>query len=200
MGSSAQPRRSNTRQRIQDIALELFLEQGYEKTALREIADKLGVTKAALYYHFKTKEDILAGLFQDVGRELDEVIAWGREQPGELAVKQELLARCSLIFTSAAPLFTILQANQATLSDLSVGQDFKDRVAALAALITEPDASVACRVRCVSALLTLNFGVYAIQLIEGDPEEKRLALLASACDLLASAYWQAPTSALGGGQ
>ena len=42
-----------TRQRIQAVALELFTEQGYEKTSLREIAERLNVTKAALYYHFK---------------------------------------------------------------------------------------------------------------------------------------------------
>src|SRR5215469_16465337 len=50
--------RGGTRERIQAIALELFAEQGYEKTSLREIAERLGVTKAALYYHFKSKEDI----------------------------------------------------------------------------------------------------------------------------------------------
>src|SRR5215831_11140152 len=47
------------RARAQSIALELFAEQGYEKTSLREIAERLGVTKAALYYHFKSKEDIV---------------------------------------------------------------------------------------------------------------------------------------------
>lgn len=45
-----------------DVALELFTERGYEKTSLREIAEALGVTKAALYYHFERKEDILLAL------------------------------------------------------------------------------------------------------------------------------------------
>ena len=48
-----------TRQRILDVALDLFVEQGYEKTSLREIAEGVGVTKAALYYHFQSKEDIV---------------------------------------------------------------------------------------------------------------------------------------------
>ena len=42
------------------VATELFIEQGYEGTSLREIADRLGITKAALYYHFPSKDDILA--------------------------------------------------------------------------------------------------------------------------------------------
>ena len=50
-------RRGDTRARIQQIALELFAEHGYERTSLREIAERLGVTKAALYYHFKSKEE-----------------------------------------------------------------------------------------------------------------------------------------------
>jgi len=54
--------RGLTKERILDVALELFNEQGYESTSLREIADRLGVTKAALYYHFARKEDILLEL------------------------------------------------------------------------------------------------------------------------------------------
>jgi AcrR family transcriptional regulator len=49
----------STRERILDIALELFSEKGYDKTSLRDIAERLGTTKAALYYHFARKEDIL---------------------------------------------------------------------------------------------------------------------------------------------
>jgi AcrR family transcriptional regulator len=65
--------RGEMRQRILDVALELFNEQGYDKTSLREIADRLGVTKAALYYHFERKEDILLELhmrLHDLGRDV----------------------------------------------------------------------------------------------------------------------------------
>src|ERR1700691_2028477 len=60
-GRGGRPRGS-TRERILDIALDLFTEHGYDKTSLREIADQLGFTKAALYYHFERKEDILLAL------------------------------------------------------------------------------------------------------------------------------------------
>jgi AcrR family transcriptional regulator len=53
---------TSTRERILDIALELFTDQGYDKTSLRDIAERLGTTKAALYYHFARKEDILLEL------------------------------------------------------------------------------------------------------------------------------------------
>jgi AcrR family transcriptional regulator len=60
-GGRGRPR-GTTRQRILDVALDLFNDQGYDKTSLREIADALGFTKAALYYHFERKEDILLAL------------------------------------------------------------------------------------------------------------------------------------------
>jgi len=47
---------AGTRERILDISLELFTTQGYEKTSLREIAEQLGFSKAAIYYHFESKE------------------------------------------------------------------------------------------------------------------------------------------------
>jgi AcrR family transcriptional regulator len=53
---------AETRERILDVAQELFTRQGYEKTSLRDIADRLAITKAALYYYFERKEDILLEL------------------------------------------------------------------------------------------------------------------------------------------
>jgi AcrR family transcriptional regulator len=51
-----------TRDRILAIALDLFIEKGYENTSLRDIAEALGFTKAAIYYHFPSKEDIFMAL------------------------------------------------------------------------------------------------------------------------------------------
>ena len=54
------------------MALDLFIEKGFDGTSLREIAEQLGFTKAALYYHFASKDDILMALhmrIHDVGRD-----------------------------------------------------------------------------------------------------------------------------------
>jgi AcrR family transcriptional regulator len=53
---------SQTRERILDVAQELFTRQGYDKTSLRDIAERLQITKAALYYYFERKEEILVEL------------------------------------------------------------------------------------------------------------------------------------------
>lgn len=184
MGSTAQPRRGDTRQRIQDVALALFAEQGYEKTSLREIAEHLDVTKAALYYHFKTKEDIVVSLFQDLARPIDELMAWGAAQPPTLEVKKEILRRYSDSLAAAAPLFRFMQENQATMRDLSVGETFKSRMHGLLELLQQPDGTMTDRVRCFSAIFTMHAGMLALKDVEGDPEEKQEAILEVATDLM----------------
>ncbi|MGW2053588.1 TetR/AcrR family transcriptional regulator [Streptomyces sp. NPDC001840] len=192
MGSSQHPRRGDTRQRIQDVALELFAEQGYEKTSLREIAERLDVTKAALYYHFKTKEDILISLFEDLTRPIDDLITWGRGQPHTLETKREVLRRYSEALAAATPIFRFMQENQATVRDLSIGESFKDRMMRLRELIEDPEASLTDRVRSMTALFALHAGAFALRDIEGDPEEKRLAILEVSTELITSAHTATP--------
>ncbi|MEE4492502.1 TetR/AcrR family transcriptional regulator [Streptomyces sp. BE230] len=188
MGSTPQPRRGNTRQRIQDVALSLFAEQGYEKTSLREIAEHLDVTKAALYYHFKTKEDILVSIFEDLNRPVEDLITWGETQPRTLETKKEILSRYSEALAGATPLFRFMQENQATVRDLSIGVTIKDRVLALVDLIKDPDAPLTDQVRCFSALFTLHAGMLALKDVDGDPEDKRKAALEVAVELVTRAH------------
>ncbi|MFF9900822.1 TetR/AcrR family transcriptional regulator [Streptomyces longispororuber] len=190
MGTGKQQRRGNTRQRIQDVALELFAEQGYEKTSLREIAERLEVTKAALYYHFKTKEDILTSIFEDITRPIDELIVWGKEQPRTLGTKREILTRYSEILVGAAPLFRFMQENQATMRDLKTGESFKDRMFALLDILKDDDPAtpMTAQVRCFSALFTMHGGMFVLRDAEGDPEEKRKAILEVAIDLVTQAH------------
>lgn len=192
MGSTPQPRRGNTRQRIQDVALELFAEQGYEKTSLREISEKLDVTKAALYYHFKTKEDILVSIFEGLNRPVEELIAWGETQPRTLETKKEILRRYSEALTTASPLFRFMQENQATVRDLSIGETIKGRLLALVDLIKDPEAPLTDQVRCFTALFTMHAGMFALKDIDGDPEEKRKAVLEVAVDLVTRAHGPGP--------
>ncbi|WP_328537412.1 TetR/AcrR family transcriptional regulator [Streptomyces sp. NBC_00344] len=183
--------RGNTRQRIQDVALELFAEQGYEKTSLREIAERLDVTKAALYYHFKTKEDILISLFRDLSAPIDEVIAWGQSQPRSLETKKEVLRRYSEALSGATPLFRFMQENQGTVRELSVGENFKDRMLVLLDLVRSPEASMTDQVRCFTALFTMHAGMFALKDVEGDLEDKRKAVLEVATELMTQAHLDA---------
>jgi len=51
-----------TRQQLLAVAIRLFAERGFDGTSLQMIADEMGMTKAAVYYHFRAKTDILRAL------------------------------------------------------------------------------------------------------------------------------------------
>lgn len=55
----------STRERIVEIARELFAERGYRGTTIADIARRLGTTTAALYYHFGSKAEILDAMLAE---------------------------------------------------------------------------------------------------------------------------------------
>src|ERR1700733_13153369 len=62
--SSRAVQAEQTRQQILETAQRLFAELGYDATSLQMIADEMGLTKAAVYYHFHAKSDILHAAMQ----------------------------------------------------------------------------------------------------------------------------------------
>nr|WP_242703983.1 TetR/AcrR family transcriptional regulator [Enterococcus sp. 669A] len=64
-------------QKILDTAESLFMNQGYEATSTRQIAEALGITQPNIYYHFKKKEDIYVAVMREladeVGSQLQEI-------------------------------------------------------------------------------------------------------------------------------
>jgi AcrR family transcriptional regulator len=154
--------RSDTRARIQQVAVELFTEHGYEGTSLREIAERLDVTKAALYYHFKSKEDIIASLVEDYSHQMDALIAWGRQQPKTAATRREILGRYVDIVVEGDQVFRMLHQNQAVLNTLgsikSRGDMFKERVEYLIDLLTGPGADPSDRIRAGMAIGGISIG------------------------------------------
>ncbi|MFI5394575.1 MAG: TetR/AcrR family transcriptional regulator [Candidatus Binatia bacterium] len=57
--SADRPGRDDARRDLMDIAIDCFARYGYQATSIDRIAKAAGVTKGALYYHFKDKEDLL---------------------------------------------------------------------------------------------------------------------------------------------
>ena len=59
------PRSSEaTRRRILDAAYQLFYQRGFSRVGVDEVAELAGVTKRTLYYHFESKDDLLAAVLQ----------------------------------------------------------------------------------------------------------------------------------------
>jgi AcrR family transcriptional regulator len=65
---------TDTRAQIRHDALELFRANGFSRTSLREIAEKVGISKPALYYHFDSKDDLLMELLEPITMAMDELL------------------------------------------------------------------------------------------------------------------------------
>ena len=182
--------RGDTRARIQAVAVELFSEHGYEGTSLREIAERLGVTKAALYYHFKSKEDIIRSLVDDYFGQVDALVDWARQQPRTPAVRAEILRRYLDMMAGSYQVYRMLHHNQAALASLNSGKDasklFKARMNAIVDVLTEPGAALPDRVRAAMAVTSVSVGWMLFHDEVGDPGELHAAVLDVACDLLAA--------------
>jgi AcrR family transcriptional regulator len=155
-------RRHDTRARIQRVAVELFAEQGYDKTSLREIAERLDVTKAALYYHFKSKEDIVRSLVEDYMGQVDALIAWAKMQPRTPETRGEILSRYVQIVADGSDVFRMLHHNQAAVNSLAGAKErgsvFRERMTGLVEAITEPEADLQERLRATMALGSVSIG------------------------------------------
>jgi AcrR family transcriptional regulator len=68
-------RSGDTKARILAVALELFGQQGVQQTSLQQIAERLGMTKPALYYHFDSREDLIRSLFAPMFEEVEGFLA-----------------------------------------------------------------------------------------------------------------------------
>lgn len=64
----------DTRTRILSVALELFLEVGYQRTTLNQIGKRLDLSKAAVLYHFPSKVDLAATLIEPFLDDLEELL------------------------------------------------------------------------------------------------------------------------------
>ena len=182
-----EPIKGDTRRRIQQVALDLFAEQGYDKTSLREIADRLGVTKAALYYHFKTKEEILASALEDYMADVRELIGWAEEQPHTGESRRELIRRYAQIIDRRLTSMRFIQSDQAGVRHSELGERFRDWMSQINQLLTPEGGDLVARIRALGAIITLHAGIL---FLAGNPEydlaEVRAAATTVAEELIAA--------------
>ena len=120
VGGQAGSRRNapGTRRSILAAARDLFASQGYAGTSIADIAGRLGTSKAALYYHFQSKAEILQAL-------LDEpVTAWARLADSATAGQRSAEDLLSAVIDTTAGLHTVAEvigndpSAQAAVADL----------------------------------------------------------------------------------
>jgi AcrR family transcriptional regulator len=145
---------ATTRDRILDIALQLFTDQGYDKTSLRQIAERLGFTKAAIYYHFASKGDILMALhmrLHDFGREALDALGDESASPG---IWMKLIDQLIDQMLQQRALFILHERNQAAIEALHQGHyesDHEDLQIRFRRALSNEELPVSVRVRMACA-------------------------------------------------
>ena len=118
--------------RILDVASRLFLEKGYEHTSIQDIINNLGgLSKGAIYHHFKSKEEILIAVTDRMTAESNHMLAQIRDASG-------LNGREKLRWIFKAPI------NRPVQNDIfSVAPDFRNNPRLLDSLLRESVEEVA---------------------------------------------------------
>ncbi|MEV0879150.1 TetR family transcriptional regulator [Micromonospora echinofusca] len=141
----------DTRTRILRAALDLFAEHGYQRTSLRQIAERLRLTKAAILYHFPAKEHLLTALVEPLVADLEALLDAAEAGPAERARWTVLEGWVDTMLTHRRPLGMLFH----DIALITRGDTFHRlmRIAMRANdLIAGPDAGRRERVRAVQAV------------------------------------------------
>ncbi|GAB1822716.1 TetR/AcrR family transcriptional regulator [Herbidospora sp. RD11066] len=177
----------DTRARIQEIALDLFTEQGYEATSLREIAEALGVTKAALYYHFKTKEDIVAGMIADRISSLDSIIEELRAHATVTPqMRREAIERYAKGAYEGRAITRFMERNPTAMKHHPVMLQMREKVVALSELLVSPDDALEVRLKRGLALFAIHAVGFMLPGQEIDEDQRYETSLKVALELIES--------------
>ena len=168
VGGAAEPALSvvagagRTKGLILETAQRLFDEQGYDATSLRQIAEAVGMTKAAVYYHYPAKEHLLLELTRPMLDAMAELVTRLRTGPADSTVA---LAAYLDVFIDHLPVVLLLARDPATQNNPDVGQRARTLVDAVQRLVAGADATndrtvrTACAMGVIHAVATLPAAV-----------------------------------------
>lgn len=175
-------RQDKTRARILEVALELMAKQGFAATSTREISERLGFTKAALYYHFRTKDELLSAIVAPTMAHLSAVVD-GKAARSAAGPRRELLAAYVDLVAAHEDLIRVLSEDPSVTNRpalLAAGPIYK-RLTQLLSGQDVPDAYLRTRVRvALGGIHTAILHAFP----DDDRQVVREATLSAACGAL----------------
>ena len=145
----------DSRARIVRVARDLFVERGYRRTSLQRIADRLGLTKAAVLYHFPSKAHILAALAEPLLDDLEAALDPAERTGGAAAPRIALEGHLDALLAHRQML-RMLSHDFALLAQEDAGQRFYQVAHRANAVVAGLDAEPEDRVRAAQAIAMLS--------------------------------------------
>ncbi|WP_439380230.1 TetR family transcriptional regulator [Amycolatopsis lexingtonensis] len=162
----------DTRARILRAALEEFSERGFHATSVRELAERVGVTKTAVLYHFPGKADIVTALAEPLLDDLEAAMAKAADAPDPRAAAIEGLLG---VWLGHRYLLRMNLRDLGLTASTAVFERFRDGMLKANRLVAGPDADLAGRVRAAQAIAMLSDPV--VLFADAPVDELRAAVL-----------------------
>ncbi len=174
--------RPDTRARILDAALDVFSEHGFEGSSLQEIADRLDLTKAALYYYFRSKDELLEALVAPAIAGVEEILDACSGEPDTPARRKEFMKQYLDYFLRQRRLIAYISRDLATLAHPAISAGNEERRARMEAILAGSDLDFNDQVRVTMAFGGMQAAI--AQYPDADEAELRDALLEAGAALL----------------
>jgi AcrR family transcriptional regulator len=171
---------------ILDAAVEVFRRGGYHAATLEEVAVKVGITRGAVLYHFRTKADLLAAVVEPLLVDVDAVIASLRahDRPTP-AQRREMVASVTDVLLRHRQVVNVVTRDAATYAQPGVGERLLDGHQRTVALLCGTDPDPRLHVRAIAAVHLLTSTVASRQQLAFDGTAERDALVDAALGALA---------------
>lgn len=139
-------RTTDTREKIHAVALDLFVTRGFAETTMQDIADRLGLTKTALYYHFPAKAALVRSVVQPAVNDVEALIT---EAQQTTMTRRELLERFFDLNYTHRQVFLALTGDPSGLALADPDQWVPRLAQRFQELLAGQDATTAQRVRAL---------------------------------------------------
>jgi AcrR family transcriptional regulator len=141
--------RGTARDRVLDAARTLFSENGVSGTSLHMIADYLGVTKAAVYHQFHTKEEIVVTLLEKPLAELEAIVSEAEAMDAREDQLDVLLGGLVDVVLENPEVVGLIQGDPAAARMVEAGQSHRDIAGRISDLLAGPHPDSGARVASV---------------------------------------------------
>lgn len=138
---------TDTRTRLIEVAVKLFTRHSFAGTSLQMIADDLGFTKAAIYHHFRTREQLLSAVLQPMLDELRSVVESAESRRTARARAEHMLSCYAALAVRNRGLVAVLAADPSVAAALNERPDWGDVITRQLALLADVDPGPAGEVK-----------------------------------------------------
>jgi AcrR family transcriptional regulator len=138
--------------RIARLALDRFRVDGFVGTSIADLAGALGVSKAAIYYHYRSKDALLHRLVDPLLDAIDTCIQDHTTPAASARTPRQLLGTYLAVLLAHREVVPLIATDVAVLNHPSIGPRLRTQNQQLRTLLTAPDTSPSARLRAEAAL------------------------------------------------